>query len=579
MGRKHHLLILAGLLALACVVQVAVTRRAVVTGLDAVRFVNIAQDIDRHGLPATIHTQPEQPLFPALVWVVHKGWRATIGQTRSAWVGSARLAAAAALVLAIIPLYLAMLRLVGPAAAVAGSLFFCVLPEVSRLGADAISDSTHLLLFCVAFWAIVEYFDGGRGTAEGGRRKAKGGRRKGEAWLLLAGVAAAMAALARAEVLVLVAALASTLLLFQFVPGRSQPWRHFAAAAGFFVLGLAIVLGPYLAAAGCLRPTDALARLLGRHQAELPDEQAAGSDWQVAPAEPMSFTVREPRISIRHRGLAAAVVRFTRKLADATGYWIGALALVGAGCLRRGRATAGDRFVQVFFVMFALAAIGFSAVEGYLAPRHLLCLVVAAMAPAGYGAIKVGSRLGDLVCGDRSLPSRTAARLLAGRASPGSLAKALVVAVAAVACGPQTLAYLHSSRLGHRLAGEWLATEAGIPGAVLDTVGWTGLYSGRPTYGYARARRALAGGRLAYVVVEQRELGFDSDRSRTLRYLLESAAEQAAAFPQSRLRSPNQRVVLVYRWYPERFERLLSAGSVNRATEDRHVQGDSSIRR
>ena len=565
MTRKHHLLILAALLALACVVQVVVIRRAVVTGLDAVRFVNIARDIDRQGLPATLRSEPEQPLFPTLVFVVHEGWRATIGQSRNSWVGSARLAAAVAIVLAVIPLYLAMLRLVGPAAAVAGSLFFCLLPEVSRLGADAISDSTHLLLFCVAFWAIVEYFEGGR--------------RKAEAWLLLAGVAAAMAALARAEVLVLVAALAATLLLFQFIPGRSRPWRHFTAAAGMFVLGLAIVLGPYLAAAGCLRPNHALARLLGRHRAEMPAEQTAGPDWQIAPAEPMSFTVREPGISIRHRGLAAAVIRFARKLADATGYWIGALALVGAGCPRRGRATSGDRFVQVFFALFALAAIGFSAVEGYLAPRHLLCLVVAAMAPAGYGAIKVGGRLGDLVCGGRGLPSGMASPLLGNRASPVALAKALVVALAAIACLPQTLAGLHSSRLGHRLAGEWLATEAGTPGRVLDTVGWSGLYSGRPTYGYARARRAIAGGRLAYVVVERRELGFDSDRGRTLRYLLESAAEPAAAFPQSRLRKHNQRVVLVYRWYPERFDRLLRSGLAKRETEDRHVRGDSGIRR
>ena len=70
-------------------------------------------------------------------------------------------------------------------------------------------------------------------------------------WLLgAAGLAAGGALLARAEVVVLPAALAITLVGFQFQRGRRQPWRRFAVAAGSFAVGLAVVVVPYLAAVG-----------------------------------------------------------------------------------------------------------------------------------------------------------------------------------------------------------------------------------------------------------------------------------------------------------------------------------------
>jgi hypothetical protein len=155
---RHQLLILAGLTAVCIGVQAVVVRRAVVPGLDAVRFVRIARSIGNRGLMDTVRWESEQPLYPAWLWVVHSARQRVLGVADPLWVTSAQWAAAVPLVLAVTPLFRLLRRLVGPAAAVAGTLLFCVLPEVSRLGADGISDSTHLLFFCVAFWAIVEYF-------------------------------------------------------------------------------------------------------------------------------------------------------------------------------------------------------------------------------------------------------------------------------------------------------------------------------------------------------------------------------------------------------------------------------------
>lgn len=564
MDRKRHIMVVATLLGLSCLVQTVVIRRATLPGLDAVRFVGIAQTIDRQGLLPSLRTEGEQPLFPVWVWIVHEAWQHVCGESETAWVNSVQVAAAIPLVLAIVPLYFLLLRLVGSAAALAGSFFFCLLPEVSRLGADGISDSTHLLLFCTAFWAMVEYL--------ASRRVSAGDRRcRSPVWLLLAAAATAMAALARAEVLVLAGALGVTLVLFQFRPGRRQAWRDLGTAAACFLLGLGVVLLPYLAAAGAATPRAAARRVLGWHRVEEESSSAAMADAaatrRLADGEPMAFDAKEPSISLRRRGYPAALVRFGRKLADAMSYWIGALALLGAWRLRRRPASDGDRFVQVFFVLFSLAALRFTAAEGYLAPRHLLGLVVAGIGSAGYGALELASSL-------RRVPR--VARLPV----PGAAGAWAIVVLAGVVCLPQTLVRHHHSRLGHREAGRWLATEGEAAGTVLDTQGWTGLYSGRGTRRYIEAPAALGDPELAYLVLEKRELDYDSRRARTLSRLIETAADPAAEFPHPAARKPNQRLVVVYRWFPHRFARRTASRPASLcAGADEDARADPGVRR
>ena len=117
MNRQRQSMIVVVLLGLSCLVQVAVIRRATAPGLDAVRFVDVARSIDRQGLLETVRTHRQQPLFPIWIWVVHEGLERTMGKFPSAWGTSAQVAAAVPLVLAVVPLYFLLLRLVGSAAA------------------------------------------------------------------------------------------------------------------------------------------------------------------------------------------------------------------------------------------------------------------------------------------------------------------------------------------------------------------------------------------------------------------------------------------------------------------------------
>lgn len=123
--------------------------------------------------------------------------------------------------------------------------------------------------------------------------------------------------------------------------------------------------------------------------------------------------------------------------------------------------------------------------------------------------------------------------------------------LAAVACLPRALRPFNGQHAAHRQAVDWLAAREEQGGAVLDSHGWTALYSGRKTYRYEAARTAYRDPQLAYVIVEQLELERESARGETLRELLTQAGEPVARFVDPQAGS--QPAVCIYRWQPQRF--------------------------
>jgi hypothetical protein len=541
MDGKRHAMAVAALCCLGCLVQSLLICRATLPSLDAVHFVQLAQAIDQEGLLPALRAQRDQPLFPVWVWLVHASVERVAGDFRSAWAVSVQLAAAIPLVLLVVPVYFLSTRLWGPSAGWFAGLLLCLLPEVARLGADGLSDSSHLLVFALAIWGVVA-------AAE-----ALGSRIEG-LWMLLAGVATGLAVLVRIEALVLPVAVGVTAAWLQMSRRWRRPWRPLAAGMGCFALGTGLTIGPYLGAVGSLAPRDAIDRLLGRYDAERdtgrsPAEKAAAG-WQLADGQPMSFASKDPSTSIRKRGYAAAVGKFGRGLAAAFGYGIGLLGLVGLW-RHRGPTRPAGRFLAVFWVLFSLVAVHFAATEGYLRPRHVLVLAVSGIGLCGLGTADLG--------------------LLLPRWRPPAAWTA--VALAGLALVAANVAPLHASRVGHQQAARWLALEAPEPGIVIDTRGWTGLYSGRPTSTYQDAPQVLADPRLAYVVVEQEELDHNSARAQTLRMLLAAAGHPAAYFPQQQTLPPGWATVAVYRWHPDRFRQWVDGRpAAVSSNEDRYAR-------
>jgi hypothetical protein len=229
---------------------------------------------------------------------------------------------------------------------------------------------------------------------------------------------------------------------------------------------------------------------------------------------------------------------FGRELSEAFWYWVGALGLLGLWIARHLRARPVDWFLRIFAGVFCAGVLAFGAREGYLSARHLLLLVVVGIGACGFGAVEgalVFSRWGHAVWGQRRLSA--------------ALTVAAMLAVTGGACLTQTLLPVGRGAEAHRAASRWLLAQP-IAGTVIDTKGWSRLYSGRKTYQYADGAAAFADPSVRYVVVEPWELQGDSPRTRTLGRLLAAAGEPAAEFAGPGGQS--RRGVVLYRWRPER---------------------------
>jgi hypothetical protein len=344
------------------------------------------------------------------------------------------------------------------------------------------------------------------------------------------------------------------LLLAQFSSRHRMTWPALLTGIGCLLLGTGLVFGSYLAVVGVNRPRDVIDRALGRHvppepavSRSAPPATAAAAVWRLENGTPMSFTRRDPSLSMRRHTVLAAVRKSLVDLAAAFNMLIGLFALVGLRQLRRRPMRPVDWLVRTFVVAYILLAVGFAAREGYSSPRHFLVVVVAAIGCAGYGLVQSGAWLASRFAG------------LAKSATPArewvySLA---MVVLAVITCLPEDLLPVRAARLGYRQAGQWLARSP-VPGMVLDTWGVSSFYSGRKTQLYDDPQAFFGQPDLAYVVLQQRELTFSTNRSRSLRRVLELAAEPAARFADPCAGGKLGESVIIYRWHPEQFQRALA---------------------
>ncbi|NLS98047.1 MAG: hypothetical protein GXX96_38425 [Planctomycetaceae bacterium] len=515
MSRRAQIGILTAMVAAACAVQAVAIRRAPVPALDAVRYVNSARTIDEIGLLGFLRKQTEPPLFSMSVWGMHTILVAALGDFREAWAFSVQSAAALPLILLPIPVFLLGKRLAGPHAALLGTVLVACLPELIRLGADGISDSTHLLWFSLALVLLVFHLSP---TGEG---------RLPVLPALLGGVATALAVLTRSEAVLLGIAFC-VVISARGVRRRQLPWR----SAIPYSAGLAAILVPYglllsVALSGSSSAADGGASEVAAH---------VSADFDLEEGEKPSFAPKDPTTSIRRRGVSAAAIALADEIPKAFGYLPGILALIGLWSLRRRGNTDADLLLQVFCVLLLGALAVHTTREGYLSARHVLPIVVAATACMGTGAQVVADRLKRILDGGA----------LAGRSASG-LAIVVTLLVAAI-CTAYGLRPLHLNRAGHRSAAEWLTRNASPGDRVLDTRGWTGLYSGLVTVPYENARSELSRPELRYLVIEDCETTYDSVRSRTIRRLVERAGTQVAAFAGPPTADHRSGCVLVFQW-------------------------------
>ncbi|HVX14790.1 MAG TPA: hypothetical protein VHC22_26610 [Pirellulales bacterium] len=537
-----------GLVLLACLIQVWTIARAVVPAQDCVRYLIVAQSFERDGFAATMRVQPEQPLFPWFGWLVHRTLVAAGAIDVENWAICLQLAAAIPLVGSVTPVHALFRRLHGEKAALVGAALYCLLGGIARLGADGLSDSTHLALVCTALWAATRYFCVPRPSAS----------YASPLWLSLCGGLTGLALTSRGESLVLPAALIAALAWLQIARGHRQNWIAAARAVACYSCGLAALLVPYLVGCGAGTADAALSRLTGRGgaaEAAPLNSFVAGIEpaaveprWELAGTGRLVFGKKDTSTTSRFQGYLAAAARLFHELAQTMHYWLGVLALIGLAAARRTLVMPLDRFMQCLCAALVAAGLFVAARAGYLSTRHMLLLVVLGVGWAGAGALVVATWLAAV------LP-----RSVLGAAWPRSampLRMVLPVAMplcVVLLCSADCFAPLHASRGAHREAARWLTENADRSVAVLDSRGWTALYTGRKTYRYEAAQAAFSDPALAFVVVEQAELAADSRRSETMRLLMSHAGEPVARFAAA---GSDKHSVVIHRWRPERFQEL-----------------------
>lgn len=546
MKTRRHLVNACLLLALSLVMQWVIVARSTVPAIDSIRYLSVAQSMDRHGLLATLRTQPEQPLYPALVWLFHGAMACFPPLAPHAWLTSLQWAAAIPLCLSVVPLYMLLTHLVPFRAAMAGSLFFCVTSEVCRLGADGLSDSTSLMFCMLALCCAVVAM---RGTRDSILPRA--------AWMAAAGLAIGLALMARSEALALPVALGIFLGWEALRLGR-EAWPRVLQATSWLALGLGISVIPYLILSDALSPRASLARLLGRRPAAWAEplnapaalEQSnspSDANWHLPDGRRMTFGRKDHTSTSRFSGLGPTLMEILRESGQAFQYWLGGLALYGLWLERRRLARPPCRLVLILVAVYGFLVLLVTLRSGYLSSRHLVLLVALGLGWSGRGALDLGQRLAVALGTAAVRRSGNQPRQESSRRSSGW--RWGVAALALLACLPHSLAPLHAAHGAHRGAAAWLLARNDASRAVLDTHGWTALYTGRKTYRYEQAPTAYLDSKLAYVVVEQHELQSDSRRAATLNSILAEASEPLACFP-----APDPRhSVAVYRWYPTRF--------------------------
>ncbi len=533
------------LVLLSAVVQAVMTWRAAVPALDSIRSVAAAEALLRSPTLATFASEPEPPLFPVWLATIHRARWALSEQFQSPppnWGTSTQLAAILPLIVWVVPVYLLARCASGKRTAFLAGLLGCWLPTAAQLGAEGLADS----LFVLPFTCAVAMLAASHPFSESKRQVAS------RLLPIVGGMLVGLAMLVRVEAVLLLAA-AGIAIAFSRRETLGQRLRQAVVTVSLSGAGVSLVIAPWLIAADALSPSAVVARLCSRAPARdgWVFNESSNSSW--APGGAVSweeaapnFDSKEPGASTRRRGLAAALAATADEYLVATGYVLFPLAVIAMILKWKSRSLSEwDRLATTGTLLWLILAFVNASTTGYLSSRHLLPTAVFMLPAAASGLL---SLISGAAGGLTASVEATSPKALTGKppVAPGLWLRWLAPAAVFLFWSLWCLQPIHGDRSGHREAGDWLALHTKPADRVLDSYGWTALYSRCPTYRYDAAREAFADPRLGYVVVEQRELESGSRRAATLNGLLARQATRVARFDPPRRQSP----VLIFQWRP-----------------------------
>jgi hypothetical protein len=414
-------------------------------------------------------------------------------------------AAAAALVLAVVPLYLLGRDLFeDETTAWVGCVLVYANPVVAYVAVNVLSESTFLLFWLWGLWAAVRFLREGRFY-----------------WLPPAIAFGALAYLTRPEGLLLHLALVAALVLLPLHRVTRIYWPRWWAAVALLVLGPAVLVGPYVAVKGGLGTKPAVARVIGT-MPESPPE-ALEREWPRPPGQTAAKTY------------AIAADRAFKALRGAVTWPLVPLAVVGLIAAGRGADRARAWLFLGLVVAASMAAlVRLHATGGYCTVRHALVPALVFQLAAAHGfswltrhTVIDGERIG----------------LGPGRVRPGPAVWAALLAAIAYATAARTPTPYTSSFAPYRMAGSWLEQRPEVDGRVLDLTDWSLFFANRAGYGIGKVEEASARPETRWVVLREAHLN-GHGRSSAMARALVAGRSPVARFPDHP--GPRQIQVAVY---------------------------------
>jgi 4-amino-4-deoxy-L-arabinose transferase-like glycosyltransferase len=467
---------------------------------DGMRYINQAKVIDQGAWERGLVRSVDHPVYPLAIVATH---RILGGHEPDDWQRAAQLAAVIAGVLAVIPIYLVAIELIGAANAWLACLLIYMIPINGHVMADAMSESAFLLFWCFGLWSTLKFLRTAR-----------------LAWLPLVIVFSLLAYLTRPEGLVVPLSLLATLIILTMRPSLEFPRWSGRWALALLVLGPIVTASPFMLLKGGISTKPSLNRILS-----------------LAPRAPGMAVERERPLETdqsRLKTVLIATKAVFRAVVGATTLLMVVLAPFG---MMAHRSSTADRrnwlLVATMLGLSAVAMIRLHETCGYCTPRHAMMVGWILITAGAAGLDRVVRSLGPMVMrlvGNRSSSPRVEAVI-----------KTALVGGWLGIWGPATMAPLDRAFIGYRQAGEWLATLAAPGEGVIDLKGFSLYYAGKTGYTFANLDEGRRDAKVRWIITHDAHVNGPWDYNKVLRSLIQRR-QPIRTFPEK----PERGVARVY---------------------------------
>ena len=469
---------------------------------DGLRYMDQARHIEAGSLHDGLLKAVDHPMYPLAIALAHRG---SGGEGPEAWQTAAQTASVLIGLLLVIPLYLVALEIFGERSAWLGVALFLAVPLTGHVLVDVLSEGTFLLFWLCGMYAALRFLRDGKFV-----------------WLPPAIGASALAYLSRPEGLLLPASLVTTLALMPLLRSTRLNWPRWWSATAFLIIGPALLVGPYVLAKGGLGTKPAIARILGTAP-----KSAADAVERARILDPDQTTTKTVVLASK------AVFEAVR---DAVTLPLLALSLVGiaATCWPPGVRARVWMFLGIMVSAAVLALIRLHATGGYCSPRHAMILAVLLIPAAAAGA--------DWLMRSVTIPGRWLG-LEDEKFTPGPAVWILALGGFLAWVAPSTMEPVNQSKIGYRLAGEYLAEHDPSATKIVDVTGLTAFYAQKPGYTFATLIEAPSDKNLRWIVARESHLKGPWTYCQRLRDLT-AGLQPVATFPPDP--QPGQSKVMIF---------------------------------